>query len=57
MNVLICYDGTIDSQAAIDPAGLLMAGSHATVLVLWEMLLETTTRTGPLGMGFGTVGT
>jgi nucleotide-binding universal stress UspA family protein len=54
--VLLCYDGSTDAQAAIDRAGELMPGSDATVLVLWETLLETMTRTGPLGMGFGFAG-
>ena len=51
MMILICYDGSADAQAAIDQAGLLMAGSEATVLVIWETILETMTRHGALGMG------
>jgi nucleotide-binding universal stress UspA family protein len=51
MMVLICYDGSADAQAAIDRAGLLMAGSEATVLVIWETVLETITRHGSLGVG------
>jgi nucleotide-binding universal stress UspA family protein len=54
--ILLCYDGSADAQAAIDQAGLLMGGSEATVLVIWETVLETMTRHGSLGMGFGTVG-
>jgi nucleotide-binding universal stress UspA family protein len=49
--VLLCYDGSADAQAAIDRAGLLMTGSEATVLVIWETILETMTRHGSLGMG------
>jgi hypothetical protein len=30
MMILLCYDGSADAQAAIDQAGLLMAGSEAT---------------------------
>lgn len=56
MIVLLCYDGSTDAQAAIDRAGELMPGSDATVLVLWETLLETMTRGGALGMGFGFAG-
>ena len=56
MMILICYDGSPDAQAAIDQAGLLMAGSEATVLVIWETILETMTRHGSLGMGFGMAG-
>jgi nucleotide-binding universal stress UspA family protein len=51
MMILQCYDGSADAQAAIDQAGLLMAGSEATVLVIWETILETMTRHGSLGMG------
>ncbi len=56
MMVLICYDGSADAQAAIDRAGQLMPGSEATVLVIWETLLETMTRNGSLAMGFGMLG-
>jgi nucleotide-binding universal stress UspA family protein len=54
--ILLCYDGSADAQAAIDQAGLLMGGSEATVLVIWETVLETMTRHGSLGMGFGMIG-
>jgi nucleotide-binding universal stress UspA family protein len=54
--ILICYDGSADAQAAIDRAGQLMPGSDATVLVIWETLLETMSRNGSLGMGLGIVG-
>lgn len=56
MKVLICYDGSADAQAAIARAGQLMPGADATVLVIWETILETLTRTGALGMGLGVVG-
>jgi len=49
--ILICYDGSADAQAAVDQAGLLMPGSEATVLVIWETIRETMTRHGSLGMG------
>jgi nucleotide-binding universal stress UspA family protein len=51
MMMLLCYDGSADAQAAIDRAGVLMPGSDATVLVIWETLLETMTRNGSLGIG------
>jgi nucleotide-binding universal stress UspA family protein len=54
--ILLCYDGSADAQAAIDRAGLLMTGSEATVLVIWETVLETMTRHGSLGLGFGMIG-
>jgi nucleotide-binding universal stress UspA family protein len=57
MTVLVCYDGSVDAQAAIDRAGLLMPGSEATVLVIWETMVETMTRSGALGMGMAMVGT
>ncbi len=56
MRILVCYDGSADAQAAIDRAGMLMRGSDATVLVIWETILETMTRNGSLGVGFGMVG-
>jgi nucleotide-binding universal stress UspA family protein len=51
--ILICYDGSADAQVAIDRAGTLMPGAQATVLVIWETLLETLTRNGSLGIGMG----
>lgn len=56
MTILIGYDGSVDAQAAIDRAGLLMPGSDATVLVIWETILEAMTRSGALGMGSGMIG-
>jgi len=55
--IVICYDGSADAQAAIDQAGLLMAGSEATVLVIWQTILETMTRHGVLGIGMGMIDT
>ena len=54
--ILLCYDGSADARAAIDRAALLMSGHEATVLVVWETMLETMTRNGSLGMGFGMLG-
>jgi nucleotide-binding universal stress UspA family protein len=56
MTILIGYDGSVDAQAAIDRAGLLMPGSEATVFVIWETVLEAMTRSGALGMGSGMIG-
>lgn len=56
MMILICYDGSADARAAIDRAGQLMPGSEATVLVIWETLVETMTRHGSLGVGGAMVG-
>jgi nucleotide-binding universal stress UspA family protein len=57
MTILIGYDGSVDAQAAIERAGLLMPGSEATVLVIWETIAETMTRSGALGMGMAMIGT
>jgi nucleotide-binding universal stress UspA family protein len=51
MMILICYDGSADAQAAIDRSGLLMPGNQATVLVIWETIVEGLARNGSLGMG------
>jgi nucleotide-binding universal stress UspA family protein len=56
MKCLIAYDGSLDAQAAIARAGELMPGSEATVLVIWETIVEALTRTGTIGMGFGMIG-
>jgi nucleotide-binding universal stress UspA family protein len=56
MMILVCYDGSADARAAIDRAALLMPGQEATVLLVWETMLETMTRHGSLGMGFGMIG-
>ncbi len=53
--ILICFDGSADAQAAIDHVATLMPGAEATVLVIWESILETMTRNGSLGMGLGMV--
>jgi nucleotide-binding universal stress UspA family protein len=46
MSILICYDGSPDSQGAIDTAGELFGGRPATVLTIWEGFTEVLTRTG-----------
>jgi nucleotide-binding universal stress UspA family protein len=56
MMILVGYDGSVDAQAAIARGGLLMPGSEATVLVIWETILETMTRSGALGVGSGMIG-
>ncbi|HXB64697.1 MAG TPA: universal stress protein [Solirubrobacteraceae bacterium] len=37
--ILIAYDGSSASQAAVDAAGALFAGAHAIVLTVWEPAL------------------
>lgn len=54
--ILVCYDGSAGAQAAIDRAGELLPGNEATVLVLWETILETMSRNGVLGAGLGMIG-
>lgn len=44
--ILICYDGSVDAQAAIDRAGELLSGRPATVLTVWEGLGEVLARAG-----------
>jgi nucleotide-binding universal stress UspA family protein len=48
--ILICYDGSEDSHAAIDQAGTLLGGQPATVLTVWEPFIQVLTRTS---YGFG----
>ncbi len=55
MRILICYDGSADAKAAIDRAGKLFPGSEATILVIWETLLEELSREGSMGLGFGMI--
>jgi nucleotide-binding universal stress UspA family protein len=44
--ILICYDGSPDSQAAIAKAGELMHGEPATVLTVWEPFIDVICRAG-----------
>jgi nucleotide-binding universal stress UspA family protein len=48
--VLLCYDGSPDSRAAIEHAGQLLEGHPATVLTVWEPFIEVLART-PSGYG------
>ncbi len=54
--ILVCYDGSADAQAAVDRVATLMPGAEATVLVIWETILEATIRNGSPGIGWGMVG-
>lgn len=54
--ILICYDGSVDSRAAIEHAGKLLSGQAATVLTIWEPFVEVMTRTSyGLGLTAGMV--
>ena len=52
--ILIAYDGSRDTQSAIDLAGDLMSGEPATVLSVWEPFIDVMARTG-LGVGPGDI--
>jgi nucleotide-binding universal stress UspA family protein len=44
--VLIGYDGSPDSQAAVERAGELFPGQAATMLAVWEPFVDVMARTG-----------
>jgi hypothetical protein len=50
--ILICYDGSPDSRAAVEQAAELFADRPATVLTVWQPFAEMAAR---LSMGFGLV--
>ena len=54
--ILIAYDGSPDSRAAVEQAAKLEPGEKAAVLVVWEPFVEVMTRTGAgLGLAPGIV--
>jgi nucleotide-binding universal stress UspA family protein len=52
--ILIAYDGSPDSQAAIAHAAELFPGSQAIILTVWQQFIDTITRSG-VGLGIGAV--
>ena len=44
--ILIAYDGSDDAKAAIERGGRLLPGQEATVLTIWEELVDVLARTG-----------
>jgi nucleotide-binding universal stress UspA family protein len=48
--ILICYDGSPDSRAAVERAAELFGDQPATVLTVWEPFVEMATRSS-LGIG------
>jgi nucleotide-binding universal stress UspA family protein len=44
--ILIAYDGSEDASAAIDQAAKLLPGEQATILTVWERLIDVLARTG-----------
>jgi nucleotide-binding universal stress UspA family protein len=54
--ILIPYDGSSESQSAIDGAGELVGGEPATVLAAWEPFIDVVARAGAgLGLAPGIV--
>ncbi len=53
--ILICFDGSVDSRAAIERAGELLGGQPATVLTVWQPFSEVLARSssGMLAMSPG----
>lgn len=49
--ILIAYDGSADSQTAIDRAAQLMANEDATIMVVWERFIDVVTRSGGVPVG------
>lgn len=43
--ILICYDGSSDSRAAVEQAAVLFADEQATVLTVWEPFVEIVAHT------------
>src|SRR5208282_3447162 len=50
--ILICYDGSPDSRAAVERAAELFGDQPATVLTVWEPFAEIVARSS---LGFGLV--
>ncbi len=48
--ILICYDGSPDSRAAIEHGAELLKGQPATVLTVWQPFIEVLAHTSA---GFG----
>jgi hypothetical protein len=48
--ILICYDGSPDSRAAIEHGAELLKGQTATVLTVWQPFIEVLAHTSA---GFG----
>jgi nucleotide-binding universal stress UspA family protein len=44
--ILIAYDGSVDADAAIDRAAGLLRDQQATVLTVWERLIDVLERSG-----------
>jgi nucleotide-binding universal stress UspA family protein len=51
--IIVCYDGSEDSQAAVDRTAQLFPDKPATVLTIWETYADTLARTG-FGLAYDT---
>jgi nucleotide-binding universal stress UspA family protein len=55
--IVLAYDGSADSQEAIDRAARLMPGADVTVVTVWMPFIYTWARSCAPGMGLGMAGT
>jgi nucleotide-binding universal stress UspA family protein len=53
--ILIAYDGSTDSKAAVEQAAKQYPGASATILVVWQHFADTIARSG-FGASLGTAG-
>lgn len=44
--ILIAYDGSDDSKAAVEQAGKLFPGQAVTILTVWQRFIDTMARAG-----------
>lgn len=49
--ILLAYDCSADSRAALERTAALLPGAEVTVLTIWEPLVDAMTHSGALGMG------
>jgi nucleotide-binding universal stress UspA family protein len=53
--ILLCYDGSVHADAAVDHAAALMPGTATTVLTVWAPFYSSLTYGAALGIGLGDV--
>lgn len=51
--ILVSYDGSADAQEAVDRAAELTPNAEATVLTVWEPVMDVLARTSSFGDGMG----
>jgi nucleotide-binding universal stress UspA family protein len=54
--ILVCYDGSEDSEAAIDSAARLFPGASVKVITVWEPFVDMMIRSGAMGSLGGIAG-